>query len=255
MPDAQITDLLKRSQFVFEATVEDVGRSTVADLPVTDHTIVVMLDRVLHSPAALAQTTGSRVTVQLLEGSPKLATGDRVVFFTTALAFGEHIAVQEVGRTQPDEAGPTMMAAGSPATLPGARPGRAHPVLDAAQELDDERLRGHAEEAEDVVVGRVVKLERVGPVAVSEHDPDWWRATIHVEHAEKGRAHGQIQVLYPNSSDVRWARIPKLHSGQEGLWILHATQGEDSSLAPYRLLDTDDAQPADHLDRIQPEDG
>jgi hypothetical protein len=124
-------------------------------------------------------------------------------------------------------------------------------VLEAAQRLEDQQLREHANEADAVIVGRIVGLEKAGRPSLSEHDPDWWRATIEVEHTEKGDVGERVQVLYPSSGDVRWARAPKLHSGQHGLWILHATEGDDAALAPYRLLDAEDAQPADEVDRLR----
>jgi len=248
---ADVSGLLRRSQFVFECTVEATAKSMLPDLPVDERTIVAKIEKVLHGPAALAQAAGSEVTVQLAEGLPVLAVGDRAVLFTTAIAFGQHMAVAEVGRTAPDAVGSSIMAAGAPATLPGARPGRSHPVLEAAAQLETDRLRAHAAEAEDVVVGRILSLEKVGPPSISEHDPDWWRATINVEHSEKGKATGQIQVLYPGSSDVHWAHLPKLRPGQEGLWILHATGVDLAQMAPYSLLDADDAHPADQLDRLR----
>jgi hypothetical protein len=143
------------------------------------------------------------------------------------------------------------MAAGSPAVLVGARPGRPHPVLEAAHELEDERLQGHADEADAIVVGRVVGLEQVGPAIGKEHAPDWWRATIEVHHAEKGDVGEKVQVLFPNSSDVHWAHVPKPRAGHDGLWLLHATQGDEAQLAPFSVLDADDAHPADHLDRLR----
>ena len=41
MADPEVTDLLRRSQFVFEGSVAGVGRSTVASVPADDHTVVV----------------------------------------------------------------------------------------------------------------------------------------------------------------------------------------------------------------------
>lgn len=252
MPDGDlVADLLRRSEFVFEATVDGRGKSTVSGIPVDDHTVIVSVDRVLHGPAAFARVAGSQVTVQLLAGSPIPADGERTVFFTSAVAFGEGIAVAEVGRTDPDTPGPVAMAAGIPATVLGARPGRPHPVLEVAQRLGDERLAAHADEADAVVIGRVVAVERVGPASRSEHDPEWWRATIDVEHTEKGEISDQVQVLFPNSSDVHWARIPKPHPGQEGLWLLHATPTAQESLGPFSLLDADDVQPSDHIDIVR----
>lgn len=251
--------LLRRSQFVVEATVEGRRRSTVPDIPVDDHTVVVRVDRVLQAPAAMAMVVGSEVTIQLLEGSPVPAVGDQAVFFTTAVAFGPGIAVAEVGRTGTDAAagalGGVAIAAGAPATVVGARPGRPHPVLEAAERLEDERLQAHAAEADAVIVGRVVGLEKVGPSTASEHDRDTWRATIEVEHTEKGTLSGQVQVVFPMSHDVRWARVPKPQAGQDAVWLLHATHGDDATLAPFALQDADDVHPADQLDRFRPEVG
>ena len=46
MVDAVTADLLSRAQFVIQATVQSLGRSTVPDIPVDDHTVVVKIDRV-----------------------------------------------------------------------------------------------------------------------------------------------------------------------------------------------------------------
>ncbi len=255
MPDPRVDDLLRQSQFVFEATVEEHGTSTVADIPVDDHTVVVRVDRVLESPAALARAAGSEVTVQLQQGSEVPGVGERAVLFTSALAFGQGIAVTEVGRTESETPQPSLMAAGAPSPIPGARSGRPHPVLEAGQRVADEDLRRHAGEADAVVIGRVTAIEKAGPFVRSEHDPDWWRATIAVDQTEKGAVEGSVQVLFPNSRDVMWARTPKLAAGQEGVWILHRTTGDEVALAPFSLLDADDAHPADHVDRLRPDGG
>ena len=254
MADPEVTDLLRRSQFVFEGSVAGVGRSTVASVPPDDHTVVMTVGRVLHAPAAIARSAGSDVTVQLLPGSPRLALGDSAVLFTTAVAFAEGIVVAEVGRTSVGLAGDTTMAAGTAATRSGARSGRAHPVLAAAQEMADEDLRRHADEAAAVVVGRVVSVAKAGPLSTSEHDPDWWKATIKVDSTARGDAKGRIAVLYPNSYDVHWASVPKPQAGQEGMWVLHATPPERVALAPFSLLDNDDFHAADHVERLSGDD-
>jgi hypothetical protein len=57
---------------------------------------------------------------------------------------------------------------------------------------------------------------------VSEHDPDWWSATITVDSVEKGSHSAQTtEVLYPNSMDVVWSRSPKIKKGDRGVWLLH----------------------------------
>jgi len=251
VPNDQVADLLRRSQFAFEATIVDVKRSTVDDVDVDDHTVVARVDRVLNAPAALAHSEGREVTVQLLTGSTVPAADERLTLFTTALAFGSGIALAEVGRADVESVGAVVMAAGAPAVLPGARPGRPHPVLAAAEVVADERLQEHAREADAIIVGRVVHLEQAGQARFSEHEPDWWRATIAVDHVEKGDVGSSVTVLFPNSSDVHWARVPKVRAGEHGLWLLHASEGREAELAPFTLLDGDDAHPADQLERLR----
>src|SRR6516225_4827579 len=105
MVDAATADMMRQSQFVFQATVQSPGRSTVSDIPVDDHTVVVKIDRVLHSPAALAHSAGMDVTVQLAAGSAVPPAGEQVTFFTRPVAYSDGIAVAEVGRTTPETAG------------------------------------------------------------------------------------------------------------------------------------------------------
>lgn len=94
MPDSgDVTDLLRQSQFVFEATVQQHQRSTVPDIPVGSHTVVVKIDRVLQGPPALSRAAGSEATVQLLEREPVPAAGEQMVLFTSAIAFGPGIAL------------------------------------------------------------------------------------------------------------------------------------------------------------------
>jgi hypothetical protein len=119
-------------------------------------------------------------------------------------------------------------------------------------DMHRDRLRTHAGASDAILVGRVVKCEKAGPVTGSEHDPDWWKATIDVHHAEKGNVQpGPVDVLYPNSEDVRWYSIPKCKPSQEGVWIVHATQGDLRSVAPYQIVHPDDYEPVDQLDAVR----
>ena len=59
-------------------------------------------------------------------------------------------------------------------------------------------------------------------------------------------------MLYPNSLDVRWHDVPKPKMGQEGLFILHATDKALRPLAKFQLLHPDDLQPVQNLDALTP---
>ena len=248
-PDNNVTDLLRRSAISVTGTVERLGASTVPELPtVDDHTAIVLVDRVLHAPPTFAHLAGTRVTVQLQPGTDPPTVGQRLAFFANGLAFGGGLALSEVGRLPVSEVEPYVERAEA-ASAPA-------PFSDLEQGLKAERLREHAAGAAAVVVGTVVNLRRAGPVRISEHDPEWWIATLDVAHVEQGDVSpGEIEVVYPNSRDVRWHDKPKPAPGQHGVWILHPAEGSAAELAPYQLADADDYQPVQGLDSLRAEGG
>jgi hypothetical protein len=246
VPDDPVTALVRQSSISFTGTVEQLGASTLGAVPANDRTGIVLVDHVLHAPPTFAHLAGSRVTVQFAPGTDPPAPGQRVALFTNGLAFGDTIAVSEVGRLPVSEVEPRV---------PGfvANPAAA-PMADIESQLAGEDLRSHAVAADAVIVGRVSSLEKAGPVARSEHDPDWWRATIDIQHVEKGNVPGkQVAVAFPNSRDVQWHATPKPVAGQGGVWLLHASQGAVQQIAPYTLADSDDFKPLQQLDVIRGE--
>ena len=121
-------------------------------------------------------------------------------------------------------------------------------------ELDD--VLAHAEDADLVVAARVVRLEAAAVPALEEHDPHWWVARLLVERTERGDDRtGVLDVLYPNSTDVRWYRVPKPLAGQEGLWFLHASDRELADLASFQLRHPEDHQSAAGVDVLRAERG
>ena len=86
----------------------------------------------------------------------------------------------------------------------------------------------------------------------SEHDPDWWQATLEVQHVERGTVEpGPMSVLYANSLDVQWRAAPKPKASQEGLWILHATAGQLAEVARFQIVHPEDYQPVQSLDALR----
>jgi hypothetical protein len=245
MPESNITDLLQRSPISFTGTVERLGASSVPEISTVDgRTAIVLVDHVLHSPPAFAHLAGTQVTVQLAAGTDPPAVGGRLAFFASGLAFGGGLAVAEVGRLPVSEVEPYIAsaAAGSVPT----------PFSDLERAQKVEQLRGHAASAAAVVVGTVASLRQATTGRISEHDPHWWIATLDVRHVEQGDvAAAQIDVLYPNSRDVRWHDKPKPAAGQNGVWILHPTEGAAAELARYQLEDSDDYQPVQNLDSLR----
>lgn len=238
MSEDEIRKLLKEAPFSFLGTVERVGAATTGEVPIDKRTAVVHVDQVLHAPEAFSHLAGSRITVQLAADAKE---GQQYTLFADGLAYGNSLAVNEVGRVSAAQTRPHLARAEASATAPFA---------DLQAEIDADNLREHAKEAKAIVVGRVTKLEKAGPVGLSEHDPDMWKATIDVVQSAKGRirAGTEIEVLYANSLDVQWHQVPKPKAGQEALFLLHAPDRANRSLGKYQLVDPEDLRPAQHLD-------
>jgi hypothetical protein len=243
MTDDAVRDLLQRSGISFVGTVQQLGAATMNDLPIDDHTAVVMVDQVLHAPRAFASLAGTPVTVQLAEG-PTPTVGDQYAFFANALAYGQSVALSEVGRVPAPEIAPHLGL--------GTAPTGEQPIADLAASIEADRLGQHAAGADAVVVGTVTGLARAGQPVSSEHDADWWVATIEVHHVEHGDVpQGSVNVAYANSLDVRWHDSPKPKAGQSGLWMLHRSEGPVAEFAPFYLPHPDDFQPTQTLDTIR----
>jgi hypothetical protein len=239
-----IPNLLGKSAFSFVGTIEHLGAATMTDVDVDARTAIVSVDQVLHSPEAFSQLTGSRVTLQLAKGGTAPKVGDQAAFFANATAFGDSLALVEVGRVPTKDVEPHLMA-----TAAGGPP----PFLAFQEQLDNDLLRAHLKAADAVVIGRVSKLEEVPNKDRSEHAPLWWKATLEVDHVEKGSAKpGKLAVLYANSLDVRWRNAPKPKAGQGGLWLLHKTDADLSKVAPFMIVHLEDYQPVQALDTLTP---
>ena len=106
-------------------------------------------------------------------------------------------------------------------------------------------------QAETVISGTVTAIA-AGPAKrppfLSQHDPDWWHATIGVESVEKGNVAGKMAtIFFANSSDVAWYKAPKLAKGDHGVWLL---QNKDSFGKPTpgpAVIDPLDSRPISEL--------
>ncbi len=244
MADEATLELLRKAPFSFVGTVEQLGAATMSDLSIDERTAVVQVVQVLHGPQTFEHMAGQRLTVQLAPDVDPPKVRDTLAFFVEGFAFGETVAVREIGRSP-------LEAIESHLNLAAQQGGRGA-FAPEVQQLAAERLGEHARGADAVVLGRVLKLENVLGIAMKEHDPDWWRATLQVDHVESGNVEpGEVAVLFPNSLDVRWHEVPKPKPSQEGMWILHATEGKLGEVAPFQILHAEDYQPVQQLDLIR----
>lgn len=244
MADDKIKELMQKAPLSFVGTVEHLGGATLTDIPVDERTAVVRVEHVLDAPDAFAGLAGQRITVQLSADADPPAVGEAAAFFVTGLAFGESMAVAEVGRLPVEEVEPRAAAA--------AEAGTTAAFGDLHAELAAENLREHAGAAEAIVVGKVTALAKAGEHGRSEHDPDWWQATINVEHVDRGDVSvGDLAVLFANSDDVRWHKAPTLRAGDHGVFLLHATEGAQKELAPFEVVHPEDFEPLQSLETLR----
>jgi hypothetical protein len=244
MFDEEIVRLLRQAPFSFVGTIEHLGAATMVDVPVDDRTAVVRIERVLHAPDEFVGLQGNLITIQLAADTLPPQVEQTFAFFAQGLAFGESIAVAEVGRLPLEAVAPRLnvaMAAGGTS-----------PFDELLQGIERDRLREHAANAAAIVIGRVIKLEKALPSEGWEHDPDWWRATIYVHHVERGDLEpGPVDVLYANSIDVKWQLAPKPRASQAGVWILHPAEGRLAETARFQIIHPEDFQPVQSLDALR----
>src|SRR6185369_8135101 len=144
--------------FIFEGSVMATSASNVSSVPADGRTVVVQVDHVRHAPRALAGFAGKEITVRMAPGE-KLAEGERAVFFTEGLVFGEHMAVQSLGHDPvPGIEAKAALAAASPVV---------------------QKLRRRIDQASSVVSGQVTDV-RPAPATTSMASPK--------KSAGKGRA-------------------------------------------------------------------
>jgi hypothetical protein len=123
--------------------------------------------------------------------------------------------------------------------------------------------RQHLAEADAVIVGTVTmvglpeqEIQRLttseGPGRpLSEHDPVWREATIHVGSVLKGAVAQQTTVVFPASVDVAWYRAPKLQVGQKGIFALHQQDIPALQRSGFVALHPDDYYPLAQLSAVQ----
>ena len=238
---------MAEAAFSFVGTVQQSSANAVQDGPDVDQLVIVRVDRLLQVPDAFTQLAGTTVYLRPAEGTDRPVPGDTFTFFANGLTFGADITLVEVARLPVEEVGQMAMGAGVAGD---------DPVETLQYRLAAIRVRDHADTADALVLARVVGLERAAGSPIREHDPDWWRAIMHVTHAERGDVadDAEIQVLYANSLDIQWREAPKPKASQNGLWLLHATEPELMPLAPFKIVHAQDLQPPQNLELLR-EDG
>jgi hypothetical protein len=242
MPEGNIEKWLRQSQWVIRGTVEKLHAATLRSVPASDHTAVVKVDEILHGPKQFADHRGRQIT--MYSNDPQgLTPGKQAIFFTQSWLYGESLAVKEVGRLE--EGTPTAME---------------QAITEADHRIADDRLQERIVRAELVIVGKVVKTQPAsfpGRRRVeTEHDPDWWEASIEVQSVELGIfLKSIVAILFARSMDELWIDSPKCQVEQQGIWILQRDQKEKGwpvlRMPGLTALDPLDFQPKEQLERVR----
>lgn len=249
-------ELLKKSNIVFVGTVTQVGAASFVGVPASARNVVVRVNEVIQKPDDVSLSQGDLVTVEAKDVSA-FRQGTQATFFTDGWIFGEGVAVREVGH----EIAPAAMEA---TTLAAHR----EEIQKTRKEVSDADLRERIQAASVVIVGRVTAIRPAtmaagapGPPAiVTEHDPEWQEAVVHVESAIKGsEANKEVIVRFPASQDVAWHDVPKLKQGQVGTFLLQKdqitgmakTMLAGAEVEAYVAPETRDVLPASEAERVR----
>ena len=162
---------MPEAQFVFRGTVLQRGTATMAEVEVSERTIVARVDEILHGADVVRDFVGEAITVQLSEDQ-SVAEGQDYIFHTNGWLFGASIAVVAV--------------AVEPASDHGTQRLRA-----AVSSAPAERTKARAARADLVVSGQVTQVTQVARppgTPISEHEPEWQEAVVRVHHVARGRS-------------------------------------------------------------------
>ena len=231
-----IEELMQKSTYAFQGTVESVGATSTSGVRVSPNTAVVRVDRTLHAPSTLSDQTGCVLTVELTDPQP-IKRGDQAIFLAAQVrVFAESVAVKETGR---------LNVAADQAAL----------VANAAQKLPDLKVQSRAAAADVVIVGKVSQVRPVRPrepYPLSRRDPEWHEAVIDVQSVEKGRlAEKQVVVVFPMGKHQVWQAAPKFQAGQEGVWILQKKHLQLLRRQGFVALDPADFHAKSEVSRIR----
>lgn len=222
-------EALEKSALVFRGAVTRLQAATLAEVAVSENTVVARVDEVMRAPQSLGNLTGREITVYV-QNPAGIRVGEQLVFFANPWMLGDGVAVQEVGR---------QSAGGNTAAL-RAQLTSSSP---SARELS-ERISS----ADMVIAGKVAAVREGQPGRLSEHDPQWREATVEVTEFVKGASTQKtVVVRFPGSQDVAFYNAPRFAVNQEGVWILRKWENTDS----YTAIAPSDFQTKEQLNRIK----
>ncbi|NGO55486.1 hypothetical protein [Allomesorhizobium camelthorni] len=225
--------LLGLANIIYLGTVTGTNASSVPGVPASEATVLTRIDSALTTPAALAPLDGRTVTLISEDGKPP-ALNQRFIFFTQTSLVGKEIALREIGRLSIEAADDLRRQ-----------------IQGSDLRLEDERLSKRLSAVDAVAIGRITAIDTTVPppqVPVTEHDPQWQRATLEISTVLSGDLRDRpVTLLFPGTLDVAWVDAPRPSAQQEAVWLLTFNRDVDG----YTALDPLDVQPVEQADRIR----
>jgi hypothetical protein len=223
------------SAFIFSGSIVRASASTVATVPVTAATVVVLVEEVIKALPGLRGFLGSEVTVQLRHPLEK----GNYVFFARPIAVGTGIAVSEI------------------AHLEGTAESRREAVA-AIRSGYAAIITRRAEAAVLVALGTIGPITPLLPPVERQLRGPWATAPFETERVIKGgKRNRRVTLIGPNPPWKRLPRTPGLRAGSRAIFFLHHPPGEaikilveEERQSALFIADTSDVQPPDRLETI-----
>jgi hypothetical protein len=189
-----------------------------------------------------AERIGDFTNQDIIVLRPSNADRKRAIFFVTPVNYGTLMTAREDGELPPPDDPKSFAAA----------------LARVDQAESDRKLRERLRSAEAIVIGRVESaVELKDERRASEHEPRWWLARVAVVRTLKGKARASTaDVIFSNSDDIRWFTSPKLHPGDQGIFLLRhdsnrVRKGEEPHIEGYLLIDPEDFRPLTDETRVR----
>lgn len=237
LPTAQVPeDARAEATYVFLGTVAESEQTTVGAVK----GLAVTVEETIFKKGVFDDQTGR--TVIVAQAPSSLQPGQRYVFYTDPILFGQTIVVRLIATRVPT----------GEETISRMR----QESRDAHHRLE---IRKRVDLAEVVLLGRVTAVRPLTDPAPrdSEHLPDFRVARVEVEQVLKGDVTTEtIEFVFAASQDVQWYRTPKFQIGNNGIFLLNAAAAEYADTlvrvrVRFSLLHELDFQPRENLALVQ----
>jgi hypothetical protein len=231
--------LVEKAGFIFRGKVMRHGTAdTEFTASAPQKIVTVLIEEIFYSTDVLRGLAG-REAIVIGDEVANLKEGISLILFTNCVSLGNSVVLREVAELQ--------------ASREAERD-----VMHAVNTRNERPLRNRVEKAELIITGRVIESQSAGTTSIpkSEHDPDWWVARVAVQSVLKGKeTNKEIEVLFPNSTDIVWYKVPKLREAMRGIFLLEHLKEKEApkevARAIYRITDPLDFLLDDRLKDVQ----